>query len=399
MLAGAVLANNYSPVRAQGITLYFPHFAGEEYDFYVFRGEKTDTISTGRIGEDGYVYLSTSPKSPPWEGTSGNSPSLGGGRGEVAGMGRWLLRNGGGLDFIINGEDFSVSCTEAMPNDNNIVYEGSRENDYLHELYYRQQEILQKAGALQMLINAYTNLSPDPSPQERGGARSAENDALRAPSLVERAGGEVDAMLALVELEVERQNKLFEELVNETRQSSLYAARYHRISDFYNWIPLYSILNNNMMNEKKRLAERRRFISEELDMDALYTSGLWNAVISQTFELYPDKAEFGDAMVKALKRTRSQAAFEQLATDLVTITEQYGWEEAGEKIVGYLIQSGRIEKANARLERAFTVRKAKPGDKAPALHLPPTPLRKRGEKSRRPSWSFTKRVAGHARTR
>jgi len=69
MLAGAVWANNYSPVRAQGITLYFPHFAGEEYDFYVFRREKMDTISKGKIGEDGYVYLSTSPKSPPKEGT------------------------------------------------------------------------------------------------------------------------------------------------------------------------------------------------------------------------------------------------------------------------------------------------------------------------------------------
>ena len=46
-----------SAISAQTISLYFPHFAGAEYDFYLFQGVSSDTIQRGAIGEDGNLTL------------------------------------------------------------------------------------------------------------------------------------------------------------------------------------------------------------------------------------------------------------------------------------------------------------------------------------------------------
>jgi peroxiredoxin len=113
-----------------------------------------------------------------------------------------------------------------------------------------------------------------------------------------------------------------------------------------------------------KLNDGIRFISNRLDMDILYSSGLWNFLISSTFELYADKAVFGQDMVKNLQRIRSQKAFDTLANDLVTICEQFGWVEAEDTIVSYLASSGRLKNMQQNLIIALELKKVKTGNKA-----------------------------------
>jgi hypothetical protein len=44
-------------------------------------------------------------------------------------MALWYLTNstnGGGLDMVINGENFSVSCLDSIPTSENIIYKGTK---------------------------------------------------------------------------------------------------------------------------------------------------------------------------------------------------------------------------------------------------------------------------------
>jgi peroxiredoxin len=99
-------------------------------------------------------------------------------------------------------------------------------------------------------------------------------------------------------------------------------------------------------------------------MDVLAASGYWNYVISATFDLFPDRKDFAGAMVSNLKRTKSQQVFEQLANDLITICEQYGWADAEDIIVSYLQSSRRITNAQGKLRAAFEQNKIKAGQNA-----------------------------------
>ncbi len=220
-----LLAASAFSLTAENIQLYFPHFAGQQYDFYIFEAERNDTLQRGIIPEDGRLTL--------------NVPAA-----NYRGMARWLLKNGGGLDFVLNGEDFSVSCTEAMPNDDNIIYTGSRENDFFREYFFRRQTVFQKTDALNMSMEAYNK----------------EQDNPIYPLLVS---------------EKEKQQEVFTALVKESIASSFYAARFRRISDFLNAYPLYAIYGNNEEGMQQYADDRIRFVKEELNMEDLYTSGLW----------------------------------------------------------------------------------------------------------------------------
>lgn len=325
--ASPLYASASNNASSPAIELYFPHFAGYEYDFFFFQGMRSDTIQRGTIGEDGRLTLTVPEDYKAY-----------------AGMGRWLLKKGGGLSFIVNGEDFSISCIEAMPNDDNITYQGSPENDFLNQQYFKQQAIFQKIDALRMLREAYE--------------KEPKNSLYKQS-----------------EKEIKKQIAAFDALTRETINSPLYAARYRRISDFYNGLPLYNIgggiLSASALTEQEaeenRQKERRQFAHEELSMDALYTTGLWNSVITQMLDLYEDKKELGELMVKKLEGTKNEKAFMQLANDLISIVEKQSWEDAEAVIVDYLKSSGRVPNPQGMVYVAFERSKARPGKQAPVL--------------------------------
>lgn len=305
----------------QEIKLHFPHFAGQEYDFYIFDGNKNDTIQTGVIPKDGRVVLRVP------NGHTGHVSA------DYRGMGRWLLRSGGGLDFVVNGENFSVSCTEAMPNDDNIIYKNSPENNFLSENFFRQQSIFQKLDAIRMGLEAYDKEPDNP-------------------------------IYSLLLSEQEKQETNFESTMEATVASPLYAAQFRRLDNFLNAWPMYAL---NVNNQEEQLKDRRRFVEKELSIDALYTSGLWRDVISQCIGSYEDENGFMEAMIANLERTLSQAAYIQLAIDLVGICEQYDWHEQEEQLMYYLNNKGRIKEPTGKLKLLMTLFRLNKGSIAPPL--------------------------------
>ena len=300
---------------AQTISLYFPHFAGTEYDFYVFQGTSNDTIQRGAIGEDGRLTLTIPNQYKDYQG-----------------MSRWRLSNGGGLDFVVNGNDFSVSCTEAMPNDENIRYEGSKENEFTDAYYPRQQALFQKQDALTRMLNAYGKEQEHP-------------------------------IFSLLKAEKERQDSLFVALSGEAIESPLYSARFQRINNFLNRYPMYAMPTN----PEEQQADRNHYITEELSMDALYTSGLWKEVITQAAAMYQNTDDFLPAMINNLNRTKSTVVYEHLAEALISIFEQYDWISETEALARFINEDGRIKEPQGKLQLLLTVFKLGKGSKAPKL--------------------------------
>lgn len=72
-------------------------------------------------------------------------------------MSRWLITGtaeGGGLDMYIHGKDFSVSCKEAQPNEENIIYTNNTGNTELRKLHAEQMGILSRYGAMKQSIKS-----------------------------------------------------------------------------------------------------------------------------------------------------------------------------------------------------------------------------------------------------
>lgn len=301
-------------ISAQKVDFYFPHLAGSEYSFHINRGVVKDTIQRGTVGADGRLSF-TLPEIDK----------------EYVGMVHWNLNQGGSQSFVLNKENFSISCLKPDPTENDIIFLNSKENTYLKDEFRKQQVLFGKVDAIY-----------------RGKAVYADDPTL-SPVF--------DKEFSNLQVQFDARQK-------ELAASPLYAARYIQMVEFLNGQGSHLYAPGE---EAQKAEDLIHYINDELDMDYLYTSGLWNFIISSTFELYADKATFGEAMVKNLKRTRSQQIFESLANDLITICEQYGWVDAENVIIPYLLESGKIKNPQGKLFYAFEMDKIKPGTKAPAI--------------------------------
>lgn len=121
--------------------------------------------------------------------------------------------------------------------------------------------------------------------------------------------------------------------------------------------------NKTMMDSFKL----RSYLRNDLNMEALYHSGLWNHVISAVFGLYIDHKYFGEDMVYALRRTTDPVVFNALSQDLISICEQFGWSAAEDAIVGYLVESGRVTNPAGRMKMALELYKVRIGTAAPKV--------------------------------
>jgi len=75
----------------------------------------------------------------------------------------------------------------------------------------------------------------------------------------------------------------------------------------------------------------------------------------------------GKDVVKILGRTHSQEVFEALSGDIITITEQFGLDDAFDIIVPYIQASGRIKTPKGKMFDAFTMAKIRKGMQAPII--------------------------------
>ncbi|GHT69969.1 hypothetical protein AGMMS50239_37610 [Bacteroidia bacterium] len=306
-------------ISAQNIKIFFPQFTGQKYVFILNQGAKRDTVQSGIVGETGFVTVNlTIPE------------KLKG----YTGIGSWSAASGRGINFIVNNEDFSVTCQDSLPGLNNIVYEGSKENALMNRYETELFAFYQKIDSV-----------------------------FRAENMAEKRDSPPPSFLK----GMQSINKEYANIQKKLATDTSYAAFFWRTLNYMRGLGNRIYYKPDDQNDY--FSDLIHYLSDEIDVQYLYSSGLWNPVITTTFNSVENKAVWAENMVKMLKRTKSQSVFEAFSTDLVTICEQWAWENAEQVIIAYLESSGRLPADQGNiLNRVMLQNKVKIGNKAPALN-------------------------------
>ncbi|WP_165835306.1 peroxiredoxin family protein [Chryseobacterium viscerum] len=279
---------------AQKIDLYFPHFAGKTYDFIIFQGDKQQTLVQGTIPEDGKFTLSIPKEYAPYTG-----------------MSRWLITNskeGGGLDMLIPGKDFSVSCQEAMPSEKNIIYQGNTQNQQLNELYKQQQDIFARHDAMLQATRSYPKTDKSyPAFQQEYETQKKDYKMFQAS-----LGKDPDYAKALIRI------------INATQ----------------------GIGTELFDNESQKADNIARYIASEMDPEVLYTSGYWTNVISAWVGMHTQVLQDPYRFVEDFSRLSSKITDKKKYTDFVGRTTHYLNEQGKDQYIAgitpWVLSSGKM---------------------------------------------------------
>lgn len=306
-----------SYAQSQTVQLDFKHFAGKEYTWLIVYGDKQDTVSTGKLDKVGKVTLQLPQKYK-----------------DYVGMSRFMLKEGGGLDLVINNENFTVRSSEAQPNESNIVYTGSPENEFLMQEATKQQKVLAKAELAAAGLQLYTKS---------------------------------DAIYPSFKTEQQALDLQFKTIQNETARSPLYAARFR---EFVNYLTNTGSSLTQAPEQKQQYLNA--FVRAKLDLDALYTSNHWSNVLGQWFSTHVnvtknDSLLIDDAQYMA-NRIKSNTIYTAFAEKVVVFMAKAGKDELMHSFGSYLSQSGRLVKPNHNVIAAMGGPEI--GQQAPDLILP-----------------------------
>lgn len=314
LLQGIAVFGMMASAQAQTINVNFSHYAGKQYVYMLERGSKKDTIATGKLDGAGKAVLVIPQSKKGYTGIS-----------------HFALTDGGGMDFIVNKENFAISCLEEQPNFENTKYTGSPENEFLNQKIQQQKAILDKAGYVNYGLNMYK-----------------KEDALHTA------------------LNTENQNlqQQFTALRNETAKSTLYAARFIEIYRF-----LMGTGSTFNQPEEEKAKELNLFVKEKLDMQVLYNSGFWNQTIEGWVNLQ-QRAVKDDAVLLAdtkqiLSRIKSNEIYTAFTEKVVAEFTKAGKDDLVNEISQYAAKSGKLEKPSKKL--ANTINAPVIGASAPAL--------------------------------
>lgn len=303
---------NFFLSTAQSISLDFPHFAGKAFDFWVFQGSQKDTLAKGILDAQGKAVIAL-PKA-----------SL-----NYAGMAQWMLREGGGLDLVINREHFSVESQEALPSEENILYKGSPENNFLIKQHHRQQALFAKIDAMRLASSAYAG----------------------------------DSLAALFQKELTTQEKEFENIMHEWMQSPLYAAKFRLISNLL--LGIGPVLG---LPEDQNAKSIHDFIVKDLDFEALFSSNLWDSLIAMWADMQENILKNDNLwlhdMQFILSRIKSPTVYTALADNIVTLWLKQGKDDITEELGAWLKKQNRLVHPSKMLQK-ITV--AQSGDRATPL--------------------------------
>jgi len=257
------------------VNINLPYFAGKPYVFYLMQGDRQDTIQSGALDESGKTVLMLPERYKTF-----------------AAMSKFMIVREGGTEIVLNREpEFTVSCTEAQPNINNIHYVGTPENSFFFGQYQKQGKILEKEVAVEGMLQLYN------SPQ--------------------------DSLYQLLKAEQNRLQEQYAKVQKETAQSPLYAARIREMGDFLRGFG--SRLN---LTEKEMQKEQRDFVLKKLNFEQLYNSGLWNEVLSRWIGMTTglgDSTLLADSRT-ALNRCTDEDLHGKLLGKLILYYNKYGKE-------------------------------------------------------------------------
>lgn len=290
----------FSLYPAQKISMNFPHFSGKSYDFVLFFGSETKVLQ-GTIPDDGKFTLTVPAEYYPYTG-----------------MCRWLITGtleGGGLDMIIPGKDFSVSCLSKQPNNDNILYEGNTQPDKLNMLYSRQQEIFARHDAMLQAIRAYPK---------------------------------TDKNYHLFEQEYHYQLKTFDSFQSDLNKEASYASEFLKITNI-----TLGIGTRIEDSEEKKADNIRDYIVREMNWEILYNSGHWYSVINSWADIHTrvikDKSKFAGDFISISQKISKEAIYADFAKRVAAILSEQGKDDWIDIIAPVVSTSGKIDKYEGAL--------------------------------------------------
>ena len=314
-IAVLLMALNLS---AQTITVSLPKFAAEEYVWLLNNGTKPDTIQRGKLDAAGKATLLLPDAQKSYTGMSGLR----------------FTKKGGGLDLIVNKENFTVSSASETPNLDNIVFTGSPENSFLVKQYKEQSKTKTRLGLLQGLLTVYKSGDPFYGQAKTELAKTAAAD--------------------------KQQQSLI-------KNSPLYAATFLQLSQFANEIGGYQ------QKQPAEIETLKKDAAKYINAD-LYHSSLWFYTLQSWTAMYRDVVKNDTAFVNdaitLLKKQYSAEVLNGLGNNLMEICEQNGWENSKMQIAFAIYQSGTLPNPTGTLAQVITGFAAVPGNKAPEINLP-----------------------------
>lgn len=252
-------------VQAQTVNLTFPYFAGKTYEFKIFQGDKHITLKTDTIRQGGKLQLVIPNQYAPY-----------------VGIAQWYLTNnkmGGGLDLIINKQDFSVSCLDSIPTNKSIIYRGSSDTNFSSESYIEQQKIFQKHDAMLAATRAYPKGSK---------------------------------LHTLFNTEYQHIISQYAVYAKKIASSSLYAAKFRQIVNIT--MGIGTIITQNEQGKANNIND---FIVNQLDYSALYTSNHWGGVINNWVQLQTMVLKNDRKLLQDTKTILNRIPSDKIYTDFV----------------------------------------------------------------------------------
>lgn len=305
-------------LQAQNIRMDFPHFAGKTYDFIIFQGTEAKIVFQGTIPQSGKFTLSIPKEYAPYTG-----------------MSRWLItgtKEGGGLDMLIPGKDFSVICTEPQPNNENIIYKENNEIPELTALDKKQQSIFAKYDAMLQSTRAF--------PKQ-------------------------DKNYPIFEKEYQNQLKSYKNFQQELIYKNTYATKFIAIVNITRGIgtEIYT-------SEKENAQNVSDYITTKLDWQTLYTSGHWNGVISSWVaihtQIFNDPVNFTATFKEVSEKIKDPKQYSDFAKVVASAINQNGKDNFAAAIAPIVKLSRKISSYDGSLA-LFVV--AAEGTQAPDLTL------------------------------
>lgn len=296
------LLGTITSLQAQTVQVDLPHFAGKQYSYLTNSGDKKDTITTGKLDSQGKTTLVLPIAKKGYKG-----------------MIQLLVNENTPVEFIVNNENFSVSCQEEQITLENVKYTGSAENSFLMNTLQEQKSILEKAGLMQYAIKTYKK---------------------------------EDALYSVFEKEKANVNEQFTTLKSKTAQSPLYAAKFAEIYSF-----LMGIGNTVDQTEEAKATEANNFVKTKLDFEVLYTSGLWSPTIEGWTQLQQniikDDATFLTDTKQILSRIKSNEVYTSFAEKIVSLLAKAGKDDQITTLGQYVSKSGRVVNPGNNLTSAM----------------------------------------------
>lgn len=310
-------------LSSQTISMNFPKFAGQTYIFLLFQG--TQTVKQEGIIPTSGVFTLTVPKD----------------LAPYTGMARWLLTNskdGGGLDMLINGQDFSVTCNEALPNNSNIIYKGLTQTPQLNRLNKEQSTILNRYAAMQMAVQSFT---PD------------------------------HAQYKMFQQELNEQQLSYRNLCEKASASGQYDENFLMITNITRG------LGPELTEDREIKANMiASYIANNLDWNVLYTSGHWATVIDvwtnahATVIQQPER--FIADFIKIGKQLNNKKMYADWAAQVSRSLAQSGKDVLINAVAPFVVESGKIINYEGDLSAYI---KGNPGKQAPDLNFGNTILK------------------------